>query len=181
MKSKADLKLSSKPKRNYQFVQFLLDFFGVCQLFLVAVSIIDSIDKSLEFNRQAVKLHGEQVGQLNPYPLIVWGIVAVLVYAAGIIIPFIFKNKTRYNQKQYDMWVYAMLLIRVLAIVMVTYLVGIHHDFLIRRFGDILSFQTLFRVMGSAILVAVLVRFTKIRIDAAEPKTQEKKRTIMED
>jgi len=174
-----NLKLSSKPKRNYQFMQFILDLFALFILYLIVIGIIDDIYKVFEYNRNVLRaneaLHG------NPYPLIIWGVIAVAIYIAGIILPFTFKAKTKYTQKQYDMWVYCVLLIRILSFIMLIFIMGIHLDLIMRIPDSVLNTRTLFEIVGCAVLITVLVRFTKIRIRAAEPKQpEEKPREIVE-
>ena len=68
-----------KIKRNYQFVQFLLDLFGLFLLYPIIMSVVEAIGKLLNDNRIAVERHGPDVGQLNPYPLIIWGVLALLI------------------------------------------------------------------------------------------------------
>jgi hypothetical protein len=182
MRNKADLKLTSKPKRNYQFVQFLLDLFALLMLYLVIASIIYDIGEILEYNKKYMPASDELHG--NPYPLIVWGVFAVLVYIAGIVLPFVYRARTRLTQKQFDMWVYAVLLIRILAYVMLFFIMGVHFDLIMRRPDSVISSQTIFEILGSAVLIIVLVRFTQIRIRAAEPESEtaaDTPRQIMED
>jgi uncharacterized membrane protein len=117
--------------------------------------------------------------QRNPYPLIVWGVGALLVFIAGFVLPFIYKNKTKLRQIQFDMWVYAVYLIRILVLMVLYDLMGKHFNYihLMMMPENLFSFQ----LFGSIVLIAILIRFTQIRIKAAQPKEIEKKRTIVED
>jgi hypothetical protein len=174
--------LTSRPKRNYQFVQFLLDFFALFMLYLIVMGIIHDINAVFEYNRDVLRANDSLHG--NPYPLITWGVIAVMIYAAGIILPFVIRNKTKLNQKQYDMLIYAVLLVRILGFVLIIFMMAIHLDLIMRKPNSLLNAQTLFEVIGCAVLIAVLVRFTQIRIKAAEPKEEEeeiKPREIVED
>ena len=173
------LKLTSRPKRNYQFLQFILDIFALFMLYLIVRGIVEDIYAVFERNQNVFRANEELHG--NPYPLIVWAVVALLVYIAGIVLPFVYKNRTKYTQKQYDIWVYGVLLTRVLVYVLILFVTAIHLDVILRKPDSIFNLQVLYEVVGCAVLIAGIVRFTQIRIRAAEPKTEkEKPREIVE-
>jgi uncharacterized membrane protein len=166
-------------KRNYQFVQFLLDIFGVFLLYLVTIAIVEDIVRILRFNEQ-IRVEGAigEAAKANPYPLIVWGVLALLIYVAGIVLPLIYVRKTRFSQKQFDMWVYAVLLIRVLALITVFELMAKHIGYIMRAPESLFSLTILMNV----VLIAILVRFTQFRIRKAEPQKEGKiKITFTED
>jgi uncharacterized membrane protein len=169
------LKLTTKPKRNYQFVQILLDFFALAQLYLIVACIVDVFEQLQYFNKMAQTIN-EQFN-INPLPIIVWGVLAGLVFTATIITPLIYKNKTKLNQKQFDIWVYAVYLIRVLLLLIIFYLLDTHFNILIKEATNIFSVQ----ILLSVVLIVIIIRFTQIRIRAAQPKTEEKTREIVED
>ena len=169
---------SSRPKRNYQFIQFILDLFALFLLYILIAGTVDAVGNILMFNREVLRATDEF--NMNPYPLIVWSVLGLLVYVSGFVIPLIYKNKSKLNQRQYDMWVYAVLLIRIVVIVQITCLLGVHKDIIMRVPNSVFNMQTLFEISSGAVLIAILVRFTQIRIRAAATKSKEKKRTIMD-
>ena len=173
-----------KIKRNYQFMQFLLDFFGLFLLYLLIASIGDAFLRTKTFNETAILAPGGEAAKADPMPLILWGILAVLAYLAAIVLPLVFKrrinrNRTKpYNQVQYDMWVYGVLLIRLLVLVTLLELCGKHLNYIIHRPETPFSFQ----VLANAILIYLLIRFTRLRIKKAAPKKPEAPpRNIVED
>ncbi|MCL1881742.1 MAG: hypothetical protein FWF76_06145 [Oscillospiraceae bacterium] len=166
----------TKTKRNYQFVQFLLDLFGLFMLYLVIMAIIDDIVQIYSFNEQIrITEHADRI-TANPYPMIVWGVLALLIYVAGIVLPLIYAKKTELNQRQFDIWVYAVLLIRILAFVSIFELMSIHLSFIMRnpefRIHALMHF----------VLMGIIITFTRIRIRAAATKSKGKmKITFTED
>jgi uncharacterized membrane protein len=166
----------TKIRRNYQFVQFLMDLLGLFVLYILITAIIDDIAKIHAVINSYIRAEGAEELIANPYPLIVWGVIGTLIYAAGIVMPLVFKRKTRLNQKQYDMWVYSVLCLRILALILVFNFMGIH-------FSVIMKSPNFFEpaILMTAILFAIIVRFTQIRIRAAEPKKEGKIRIITED
>jgi uncharacterized membrane protein len=151
-----------KDKRNYQFVQFLLDVFGVFTLYLVAISVITGISETIEHpvNRQGMVIR-------NPYTFIVWGGVGLIIYLAGIIVPIVFAKRTKLNQKQFDMWVYAVLLVRMLVMFSLFNFMSIHISFIMRNPQVFDPY-----ILLNAVLIAIIIRFTQFRIRKAEPKKE---------
>jgi len=101
-----NLKLTTKPKRNYQFVQFLLDGFALFQIYLIAACIIDIFHKIHIFNEEVIlaSYHGvEDMLKINPNSVIIWGVLAVIVFLFATILPLVFVRKTKYTQKQFNM------------------------------------------------------------------------------
>jgi hypothetical protein len=184
-KKKASRKEIVGVRRNYQFVQFLVDLFGLFLLYLVVMAIIDDTFKLLRFNNLIrATCGGERIGcecvttgvcelteaaKANPYPLIVWGVLALLIFVAGIVLPLVYKKRTKLNQKQYDMWVYAVLLIRILLLITVFEFMTIHLKFITRQPDGIFSLN----ILMNAVLIAILVRFTQFRIRKAETKKKD--------
>jgi uncharacterized membrane protein len=165
-----------KLKRNYQFVQCLLDFFALFVLYLFYAAITDAIEKILSFNRQ-ITAEGAELIHANPYPIIIWGVLAFMVFAAGVALPFIFKNKTKLDQRQFDMWVYGVYLIRVLVLISILEIMGKHLNIIMHARESLFSFQ----ITASVVLIVFLVKFTQLRIRAAQPKSDDKPRSIIED
>ena len=169
--------LTTKPKRNYQFVQFLLDLFSLFLLYLHISVTISSIAAIAEFNRKMIA-NGAEFIKINPYPIIIWAAIALLVFITGMILPLIFKTKTKMNQKQFDMWVYAVMLIRLLVLIVLFDFHEKHLEFIVQQSKNLFSFS----VIATIILTVIIIKFTQIRIKAAKPKQQEtKKRVITED
>jgi uncharacterized membrane protein len=163
-------------RRNYRFVQFLLDLFS---LFLVYSHISITVSEiALDLaNNSLIRAEGLELIQVNPYPIIIWAVVAFLIFAAGIVLPFLFKSRTQLTQKQYDMWVYAVSLIRILALLIVFEIAVKHLKFISLRYEAESLFS--FRFLTAGVLIAFLVRFTQVRIKLAAPKeTEKEKRTI---
>ena len=179
-KQKNRIILSDKPKRNYQFVQFLLDFFALLLLYINISVPISEIGFDLAFNANVVVARGAEEVLRNPYLILIWSAAAVLIFAAGIIMPLVFRRKTKLNQKQYDMWVYAVMLVRILAMIIVFEIMAKHLSYISLRYPT--EGVVSFKILSSLVLIAILVRFTQIRIKAAEPKkTEEPKRAFTED
>ena len=167
-----------KVKRNYQFVQFLLDFFAMFQMYLIAVCIIDAFDKMKIFNEAVIRAAGGEVAEANPEPLIIWAVLSLVVFVAALILPFVFAKRTKFNQRQFNMWVYAVYLIRILALLVVFFGLHIHISYITHNPKSLLDFS----VLATIVFAIVIVKFTQIRIRAAEPQKQEtKKREIVED
>jgi hypothetical protein len=156
-----------------------MDLLGLFILYIIIRLIFDDVIAILEFNQQ-IRLGGglAESARANPYPLFVWGGVAVLFYVAGIVLPLAavmirpssrlstcFAFVSRYNQKQYDMWVYAVLCVRVLLMISIFNFMGIHLSFIVRNPEIFDPF-----ILMNAILIAIIVRFTQFRIRKAEPK-----------
>ncbi|MCL2071421.1 MAG: hypothetical protein FWH07_04200 [Oscillospiraceae bacterium] len=156
-------------KRNYQFVQFLLDFFALFEIYIIAVCIID-IFAAVKFNSGLIRAEGGEVIQMYPNPVIIWGILAVIVFLVAFILPFLYCKRTKLNQKQYDMWVYAVYLIRILALLIVFYMLEIHASFIKYNPRSIFDLG----ILTSAVLIAIIVRFTQIRIKTAETKKEKR-------
>jgi hypothetical protein len=155
-------------------VQFLLDLFALFLLYLIISVTISTIGDVFEFNRQFVA--GDELAA-NPYPLIVWSVAGLLVFAAGVVMPLVFRHMTKMRQKQYDMWVYAVLLIRILGFMTLFELMGIHLNVIMKQPESLFNLTLLMNL----VLIVFIVRFTKIRIKAAEPAESHKKRRILED
>ncbi|MCL2634411.1 MAG: hypothetical protein FWD34_07870 [Oscillospiraceae bacterium] len=166
-----------KLKRNYQIVQFLLDCFSAVQLYLLVRSIIEFIIAVTLFNVTSVKVVGGEVAYAEPYPIITWGILGIIVYLASIILPLIFKIKTKFSQKQFNMWVYAVLLIRIPVLLMLTEITGKHASYILRNPESIFSFQ----IIADIFLIIIIIIFTRHRIKAAKPVKKTNKREIVED
>jgi len=163
------MKNETKLKRNYRFMQFLLDLFGAFQLYLVISAIVDDISRIHNtFNAQirVANEHAEQILAV-PEPLIAWGVIGLLVYLAGIIMPLIYVRKSRLNQKQFDMWVYGALAIRMLVFMIVYNLMTLHLNFIMRA---PLDFRL--ELLMHIVLIVIIVRFTQFRIRKAQPKSE---------
>ncbi|MDR0223072.1 MAG: hypothetical protein LBI38_06030 [Oscillospiraceae bacterium] len=159
-----------KIKRNYQLLQFLLDCAALFMLYLFAASIIDFFSLTGKLNGYMVAPDAEKI-KLNPYPVIVWGAVAFLVFAAGVVAPFAYKKKTKMSQKQYDLWVYAVLTARIPALIVVFDLMGRHANHIMRVRESVFSFP----VLAGAVLIFFIANFAKGRIKLLERETKTAK------
>ena len=158
-------------------MQLLLDIFGAFLLYLVTIAVVEDIGRILRFNEQ-IRVEGELARQIaaNPYPLIVWAVIGGLIYLGGIILPLIFAKRTKLNQKQFDIWVYGVLAVRMLALIAVFEFMSLHLSFIMR--SPDFRLQSLMHL----VLIAILVRFTQFRIRKAQPKSSgSMKITFMED
>ncbi|MCL2036146.1 MAG: hypothetical protein FWG83_02010 [Oscillospiraceae bacterium] len=187
MKNKI-LKLTAKPKRNYQFVQFLLDFLALFLLYVLVSTIVSEIGHDLALNRE---IKADESIHVNPYPIIIWAVAGLLIFIAGIVLPFIFRKRTKLNQNQYNIWVYSVLLIRILLIMTLYEFLGKHLSFISLRHEPEGIFS--FSIVATAVVISILVKFTKIRIRAAahvvsaksesgeSDKSEKPKKRIVED
>lgn len=173
---KADKAANRKVRRNYQFMQFLVDLFGGFILYLIVTRVIGEIVYTVPNYNAQFRAQGGEVLKVSAYPLIVWVVVAALIFVAGIVLPLVFAKRTTLTQKQYDMWVYGVLCVRTIAMMAMSNFIVIHLSVIMRdpQYFDLY-------ILIHAVLIAIIVRFTQIRIRAAEPKKEGKIRIITED
>ncbi|MCL1904194.1 MAG: hypothetical protein FWF94_07240 [Oscillospiraceae bacterium] len=163
-------------RRKYSFVQFLLELFSLFQLFLTAVCIIDVFIKAAQANSAFVKAAEGEMLKARFEPVIIWGVLSLIVFVSAIVLPFIFAKKTMMNQRQYNYWVYCVYLIRVLVLLMIFYILEMHVNFLIRTPQSLFNFG----IITTAVLTVIIVKFTQIRIKAAQTKEIKEEREITE-
>jgi hypothetical protein len=167
-----------KIKRNYQFIQFLLDGFALFQLYLIAACIADIFKRIRVINEAMVRVPGSEAVKMNPNPVVIWGILSAIIFVGCIILPFVTARKTKMNQKQHDYFIYGVYLIRVLALLIIFYALDIHLSFVTYSPKSLFSIQ----ILATAVLIVIIIRFTQIRIkSAAAPKEEPKPREIVED
>jgi len=163
-----------KIKRNYRPLQVFLDFFALFLLYVFFYSFIRGfIIEVLNYNYY-IKAAGAEHLRLNPYPVIVWAVIAVIVCAVSAVLPFVFAKRTKFSQKQYDLWVYAVLLIRIVLLVMLMSLMGEH----MHKIYEPVESNPLSVLIG-AVLIIIIVRITVHRIKLLTPA--KKRRGIVED
>jgi hypothetical protein len=144
-----------------------LFFYSQIRGFIIAVN---------DFNAKIVADNAEEI-RVNPYPVIVWGVLALAVFAAGIVLPFAFRKVTKLSQKQYDLWVFGVLLVRILVLVGLLNLMGEHMHVIHPMAGS-----NPLSLLTNAALTVIAVLFTKYRIKLLEPKKEKKPpRDILED
>ena len=164
-------------KRNYQFLQFLLDLFSLFMVYLILACVLDVFKLANAINTDMIRASGGEAAKVVPTPIVIWGILALVVLACGVILPFWFIKRTKLNQKQFNMWVYAVYLVRILSLLIVFYGLDIHASFIVREPKSVIDFS----VITSFVLIAILIKVTQIRIRAAEPKKLQEKREFVED
>jgi len=160
--------------RNYRPLQVFLDLFAVFLLYVFFYSFIRGFFRDVAAFNAIITASGSEKLRINPYPVVIWAGLAVILCIATFILPFIFVKKTDYSQKQYDIWVYAVQLIRITGLVTLMCIMGEHMHIL---YKPVESNPT--SVLMGIIMIIIIVRFTKHRIRLLEKA--KKKYTITED
>lgn len=162
-------------KRNYRFLQFLMELFALFQLYIMFACIIDIFNLTNQINAAFEKHGGGEIATLNPVPSVIWGVLSVIVFAAAVVLPFLYARKTKLNQKQFDMWVYAVYMLRVVILLILFYMLDIHARFIRHETVELSNIIDI-GILTSVVLAVIIVRFTQIRIKkAAEPEKVDKR------
>lgn len=163
-----------KIKRNYRPLQIALDIFALLLAYVFFFSFIRSFFREVADYNGIIRAAGGERLQINPYPVLIWAVLAAVVCAVTAAAPFIFAKKTKLSQKQYDIWVYGVLLIRAVALVVLMNLMCEHMHVI---YKPVESNPT--SVLIGVVLIIIIVRITKSRIKLLAPP--KKQRRITED
>jgi len=162
-----------KIRRNYRPLQIVLDVFALFLLYLFFYSFIRSFLADVAyFNSKNYATEGRL---FNPDPVKIWAVPAVLVFAAPFVLPFVYAKKTALSQKQYDLWVYAVMLIRLDLLVTLMCVMGEHMHILCPPAAE----SNPVSVLIGVVLFIIILRIMKRKIDRLEPV--KKRRSITED
>jgi len=162
-------------KRHYTPIQIGLDLFSLFLLYVFFYSQIRGFISTVLYFNTSIKADGAEKLQANPYPIIIWAGIALVVCVITFIAPFVFAKKTKLTQKQYDLWVNAVLLIRAAALVVLMNLMAEHMHVIC---PSLVKSNPLSVLIG-VVLIIIIVRITKHRIKLLTP--EKKRRRITED
>lgn len=161
----------------------VVDAFSVMILIVIFQCLFTFRDALDQFNKQDILAYNPEVSQehLRTWlPTIVWGILAVVF--VGVSIFFTFKNRklpTKYKinaqnaQKYSDIIITAITCIRIPALLAIFDMLFIHQQRILNSQASLFSLQ----VILDAVLIAIIICFSRHRIRAIEPKEEENEKS----
>ncbi len=172
-----------KVKRNYQLIQMVVDAFSVLILIVIFQCLITFREALEQFNQQDILAYNPEVSSehLRTWlPTIVWGVLAIVF--VGVSIFFTFKNRklpkkykinAKNAQKYSDIIITAITCIRIPVLLAIFDILYIHQQRILNSQASLFSLQ----VILDAVLVAIIICFSRHRIRAIEPKEDENEKS----